>query len=103
MGEGDKAALRLAGVGQPRPGTTHDRINHMEQYLQYQFTYVNQYQHSLAQYVQVYNQAWTHMFRDYKQAWNVDISNWLIIPSFQPPPQPVPPPPHMAHDEDLQS
>ena len=32
---------RPAGPSQPRPGTVHDRINHMEQYLQSQLTYLN--------------------------------------------------------------
>ena len=42
---------RPAGSSQSRPGTVHDRINHMEQYMQSQFTYLNQYQHSMVQYM----------------------------------------------------
>ena len=55
---------RPARPSQPRPGIVHDRINHMEQYLQSQFTYLNQYQHSMVQYMQNSNQAWSHMFYD---------------------------------------
>ena len=32
---------RPAGPSQPRAGTVHDRLNHMEQYMQSQFTYLN--------------------------------------------------------------
>ena len=56
--------------------------------MQSQFTYLNQYQHSLAQYAQVSNQAWTHMFTDYARALYVDTSAWPAISSFQPPPTP---------------
>ena len=59
-----KAEPRPAGPSQPRPGTVHDRLNHMEQYMQSQFTYLNQYQHSMVQYMQTSNQAWSHMFQD---------------------------------------
>ena len=52
-----KVVPQLARPSQPRPGTAHDRINHMEQYLQSQFTYLNQYQHSMVQYMQNSNQA----------------------------------------------
>ena len=70
---------------QPRPGTAHDHINHMEQYLQSQFTYLNQYQHSMAQYRQNSNHAWSHMFHDCAQALHVDTSGWPAMPQFQPP------------------
>ena len=65
---------RPVGPSQPQPGTAHDRINHMEQYLQSQFTYLNQYQHSMVQYMQNSNQAWSHMYHDYTQALHVDTS-----------------------------
>ena len=73
---------------QHRLGTMHDRINHMEQYMQSQFTYLNQYQHSMVQYMQSSNQAWSHMFHDCAQALHVDISGWPGMPLFQPPPLP---------------
>ena len=93
---------RPAGPSQPRPGTVHNRINHMEQYLQSQFTYLNQYQHSMVQYMQNSNQAWSHMFHDCAQAFHVDTSGWPTMPQFQPPPppQPVPPPPPPPVDTD---
>ena len=49
---------RPVGPSQTRPGTAHDRINHIEQYLQSQFTYLNQYQHNMVEYMQISNQAW---------------------------------------------
>ena len=73
---------RPARPSQPRPGTVHDRINHMEQYMQSQFTYLNQYQHSMVQYMQNSNQAWSHMFHDYAQALHVDTSGWPAMPLF---------------------
>ena len=93
---------RPAGPSQPRPGTVHDRLNHMEQYMQSQFTYLNQYQHSMVQYMQTSNQAWSHMFHDCAQALHVDTSGWPGMPLFQPPqpPQPVPPPPPPPVDID---
>ena len=93
---------RPTGPSQPRPRTTHDRINHMEQYLQSQFIYLNQYQHSMVQYMQNSNQAWSHMFHDCAQALHVDTSGWPAMPQFQPPPppQPVPPPPPLPVDTD---
>ena len=74
----------------------------MEQYLQSQFTYRNQYQHSMVQYMQNSNQAWSHMFHDYAQALHVDTSGWPAMPQFQPPlpPQPVPLPPSPLVDND---
>ena len=65
--------------------------------MQSQFTYLNQYQHSMVQYMQSSNLMWTHMFTDCAQALQVDTSTWPTVPLFQPlpppPPQPVPPPP----------
>ena len=80
---------RPAGPSQPQPGTAHDRINHMEQYLQSQFTYLNQYHHSMVQYMQNSNQAWSHMFHDCAQALYVDTSGWPAMPQFQPPHPPI--------------
>ena len=36
-----EAEPRPTGPSQLRPGTVHDRMNHMEQYMQSQFTYLN--------------------------------------------------------------
>ena len=93
---------RLAGPSQPRPGTAHNCINHMEQYLQSHFTYLNQYQHSMIQYMQNSNQAWSHMFHDCAQALHVHTSGWLAMHQFQSPPlpKPVPPPPSPPVDID---
>ena len=100
-----EAEPRPAGPSQPRSATVHDRLNHMEQYMQSQFTYLNQYQHSMVQYMQTSNQAWSHMFQDCAQALHVDTSGWPTMPLFQPPtpPQLVPPPPPPPVDPHLQA
>ena len=73
--------------------------------MQSQFTYLNQYQHSMVQYMQTSNQAWSHMFHDCADALNVDTSGWLVMPMFQPPPPPypVPPPPPPPVDPNIQA
>ena len=73
--------------------------------MQSQFTYINQYQHSMVQYMQSSNQAWSHMFHDCAHALNVDTSGWPAMPMFQPPPppQPVPPPPPPPVDPNIQA
>ena len=70
--------------------------------MQSQFTYLNQYQHSMVQYMQNSNQAWSHMFHDCVQALHVDTSGWPAMPQFQSPhpPQLVPPPPSPPVDTD---
>ena len=83
-----EAEPRPAGPSQPPPGNVHDRINHMEQYMQSQFTYLNQYQDSMVQYMQTSNQAWPHLFHDCVQALHIDTSGWPGMPLFQPPPPP---------------
>ena len=51
----DNEVPRVADIGasssQPRTGTTQDRFQHLETYLNAQFTYINQYQQHLAQYM----------------------------------------------------
>ena len=96
---------RPAGPSQPKAGTVNERLQHMEQLMQSQFTYINQYQHSMVQYMQSSNQAWSHMFHDCAHALNVDTSGWPAMPMFQPPPppNPVPPPPPPPVDPNIQA
>ena len=92
---GEDALVGANSSSQARLGTIQARLEHMDQYMQSQFTYLNQYQHSLIQYVQSSNLMWTQMFIDCVRVLHVDTSTWPTIPLFQPPPppQPIPPPP----------
>ena len=96
---------RPAGPSQPKAGTVNERLQHMEQLMQSQFTYINQYQHSMVQYMQSSNQTWFHMFYDCAHALNVDTNGWPAMPMFQPPPppNPVPPPPPPPVDPNIQA
>ena len=90
---GGNALVGASSSSQVKPRTTQAKLEHMEQYMQSQFTYLNQYQHSMVQYMQSSNLIWTQMFTNCARALHVDTSTWPTIPFFQPPPQPVPPPP----------
>ena len=103
--QGGDALVGASSSSQVKPGTTQARLELMEQYMQSQFTYLNQYQHSVVQYMQSSNLMWTHMFTDCAQALQVDTSTWPVVPLFQlpPPPQPVPPPPLVDFEENIQA
>ena len=45
--QGGDALVGASNSSQVKPGTTQARLEHMEQYIQSQFTYLNQYQHSM--------------------------------------------------------
>ena len=48
--QGRDAPVR-ASSSQVKLGTTQARLEHIEQYMQSQFTYLNQYQHNMVQYM----------------------------------------------------
>ena len=53
------APVGASSSSQVKLGTTQARLEHMEQYMQSQFTYLNQYQHNMVQYMQSSNLMWT--------------------------------------------